>query len=185
MWESFSDLLTRNSIHRFPKDLLKPGIIKILLAPDYLLTKCKLVPTDIKADNILMEIDDEGILDDFIKAKMEAPLPRKSVDDTDTNTMTVYASRRFGRPRVFGLAVLGDFGSAVPGDEGRYHNAQPRSYRSPEVLLEAGWGYPVDIWNVGTMVWAPVLPKEWLFLLLTRNPIDSGPVRKKPHVLWQ
>lgn len=56
-------------------------------------------------------------------------------------------------PKEFGEITLSDFGSAVRGDEKRVHNAQPDFYRSPEVLLKAEWSYPVDIWNVGTMVY--------------------------------
>lgn len=78
---------------------------------------------------------------------MDSPSPRKSV-----NSAPVYASRRFELPRVFGRAVLSDFGSAVRGDEKQDHDAQPNVYRSPEVMLMTEWSYPVDIWNVGVMV---------------------------------
>jgi serine/threonine protein kinase len=67
--------------------------------------------------------------------------------------MPVFASRRFDLPKVFGRAVLSDFGSAVGGDQRRNHDAQPNVYRSPEVMLKIDWSYPVDIWNVGVMVW--------------------------------
>lgn len=66
--------------------------------------------------------------------------------------MPVCVSRRFGRPRVFGGAVLGDLGEAVKGDKQRSHNAQPDVYRSPEIMLQADWSYAADIWNVGVMV---------------------------------
>jgi serine/threonine protein kinase len=66
--------------------------------------------------------------------------------------MPVFASRRFDLPKVFGRAVLSDFGSAVGGDQRRNHDAQPNVYRSPEVMLKIDWSYPVDIWNVGVMV---------------------------------
>jgi serine/threonine protein kinase len=102
---------------------------------------------DIKSDNILQEIEDVSILDSFAKAEMEHPSPRKFI-----NSIPVYASRRFELPRKFGKAVLSDFGSAVRGDERRNHDAQPNVYRSPEVMLEAEWSYPIDIWNVGVMV---------------------------------
>ncbi len=102
---------------------------------------------DIKADNILQEIEDPSILDAFTKAEMEQPSPRKLV-----NSMPVYASRRFDRPKTFGRAVLSDFGSAVPGDVPQVHDAQPNVYRSPEVMLKMEWSYPVDIWNAGVMV---------------------------------
>lgn len=45
MWESFRDLLCRNPSHRFTEDLLKSGLMQILLALDYLHTECKLVHT--------------------------------------------------------------------------------------------------------------------------------------------
>ncbi|KAL4914828.1 hypothetical protein BDW62DRAFT_213128 [Aspergillus aurantiobrunneus] len=48
------------------------------------------------------------------------------------NGMPVYTSRWFDLPRVFGRAVLSDFGSAVRGDAKRNHDAQPNVYRSPE-----------------------------------------------------
>lgn len=45
MWESFQDLLYRNSNHRFTEELLKAGLMQIFLALDYLHTECKLVHT--------------------------------------------------------------------------------------------------------------------------------------------
>ncbi|KAL2833796.1 kinase-like domain-containing protein [Aspergillus cavernicola] len=80
MWESFRDLLYRNSTHRFTEDLLKAGLEQVFLALDFLHTECKLVHTDMKGDNILQEIADADILDSFIKAELESPSPRKSVN---------------------------------------------------------------------------------------------------------
>ncbi|CAH0044611.1 unnamed protein product [Clonostachys solani] len=48
---------------------------------------------------------------------------------------------------------MSDFGAAVRGDLKRNHDAQPEVYRSPEVMLEVTWSYPIDIWNVGVMRW--------------------------------
>lgn len=148
MWDSWRDLLYRNSSGRFSTALLKGGLRHLLLALDYLHTECKLVHTDIKADNILHAIVDEGILESFVKDEMETPSPRKYV-----NTAPIYMSRRFGLPEDFGIIVLSDFGEVVNGDVERNHNAQPDVYRSPEVMLQAAWSYPIDIWNVGAMIW--------------------------------
>ncbi|KAI9368649.1 kinase-like domain-containing protein [Aspergillus egyptiacus] len=148
MWESFRDLLYRNPHHRFTEDLLKAGLMQIFLALDYLHTECKLVHTDIKSDNILQAIEDKSILDSLAQAEMKNPSPRKIV-----NGLPVYASRRFDLPKVFGRAVLSDFGSAVHGDERRNHDAQPNIYRLPEVMLKTDWSYPVNIWNISIMVW--------------------------------
>ena len=97
---------------------------------------------------MLHSINDESLLTDFVAAEPKDPSPRKVVDG-----IPVYASRRFGYPKAHGIAVLSDFGSAVMGEEKRNHNAGPNIYRAPEVMIKADWSYPVDIWNVGVMVW--------------------------------
>ncbi|CAI7617682.1 unnamed protein product [Penicillium glandicola] len=103
---------------------------------------------DIKSDNILQELEEMSVFDRFTDTEIEHPSARKLVDN-----MPVYASRPFELPQKFGQAVLSDFGSAVRGDERRNHDAQPTIYRSPEVMLTTEWSYPIDIWNVGTMIW--------------------------------
>ncbi|POR38337.1 Uncharacterized protein TPAR_01454 [Tolypocladium paradoxum] len=148
MWDSWRDMLSRNPTHRFTEKLLKAGLAQLFLALDYLHTECHLVHTDIKGDNILQELVDKSVLEAFAKAELETPSARKFVDDA-----TVYASRRFDLPDDFGDVVLGDFGATVRGDEKRNHDAQPNVYRSPEFMLMTEWSYPVDIWNVGVMIW--------------------------------
>jgi serine/threonine-protein kinase SRPK3 len=163
MWDSFKDVLNRNPAHRFTTELLRFGLIQVLLAIEYLHSESKLVHTgrfffvqrlcytnaskDIKADNILIEINDQDILDSFVNAELESPSARKIVDGAP-----VYESRRFDRPKKFGMVVLSDFGSAVSGDQKRTHDAQPDVYRCPEVMLKTEWSYPADIWNIGAMV---------------------------------
>lgn len=177
MWESFRDLLYRNPTHRFTEELLKAGLLQVFLALDYVHTECKLVHTDIKSDNILQEIEDTSILDKFTQAEMEHPSPRKFIDGNP-----IYASRRLELPKRFGRAVLSDFGSAVPGDTpSRYHDAQPNVYRSPEVMLKVDWSYPVDIWNVGVMVFSVLFQTSNELLI----DIGVGPLRRQTHVLRQ
>ena len=55
-------------------------------------------------------------------------------------------------PRDLGVPVLCDFGSAMSGDQVHFEDVQPDIYRAPEVILESGWTYSADIWNLGCMV---------------------------------
>lgn len=64
----------------------------------------------------------------------------------------IYVSSELGRPTEWGSPVLCDFGSAVLGSVEHTEDVQPNIYRAPEVILEAPWGYSVDVWNVGCMV---------------------------------
>lgn len=115
---------------------------------------------------MLHSIIDETLLIDFTAAEMEHPSPRKTIDG-----LPVYASRRFGVPKIHGVAVLSDFGSAVKGEERRNHNAGPDIYRAPEVMIKADWSYPVDVWNVGVMIWDLFEGKH---MFLGQDPDGSG-----------
>ncbi|KAG7152481.1 Serine/threonine-protein kinase SRPK like [Verticillium longisporum] len=148
MWDSWRDVVRWNPAGLFSEELLKAGLAKMFLALDYLHSECKIVHTDIKADNIMMELVDESVLAAFTQSEIDHPSPRKFVDGAP-----IYLSRQSGRPRQFGNVVLGDFGAAVRGDKKRNHDAQPNVYRSPEVMLKTEWSYPADIWNVGVMIW--------------------------------
>jgi hypothetical protein len=33
-----------------------------------------------------------------------------------------------------------------------YHDIQSLEYTAPEVMLQAGWSYSADIWNLGLVV---------------------------------
>ncbi|KAI9889213.1 MAG: hypothetical protein M1814_005662 [Vezdaea aestivalis] len=148
MWETVGELLQRNRSRRFPQDLLKFFLFRLLQALDFLHTEAHLIHTDISASNILMEIEDRSIIAEFIAAEQAHPSPRKEVDG-----YTIFASRGFGSLRGFGEPVLGDFGAAVSGDVAHDQDILPNVYRAPEVCLDIPWGYSVDIWNVGVLIW--------------------------------
>lgn len=147
LWESVLTFLHRNPVRRLPLPVLAFVLYRLFLALDFLHTECRIIHADIKADNIMLGIDDDSVFDDFEQGELQNPCPRKEVDGR-----TIYVSRKLRMPKEWGAPVLCDFGSAMPGDVEHLEDIQPDIYRAPEVILEAPWTYSVDTWNVGCMV---------------------------------
>ncbi|KAL4890117.1 protein kinase [Aspergillus ambiguus] len=133
-----------------PEDLLKPTLIHLLLALDFLHAEAKIVHTDIQENNIMLSVEDESILVDFEKAEMSNPSPRKIIGDR-----VIYSSRDLGIPKVHGRPILSDFGEArFSSSLGKqWEDVQPLIYRAPEVVLRMPWNEKIDIWNVGVLAW--------------------------------
>jgi serine/threonine-protein kinase SRPK3 len=109
-------------------------------------------PLDLKSENVLWGLEKPLSLDDIVADEINSPSPRKVLPDR-----TIYLSRNdFGLPRSSpGRPKIIDFDAAVQvtGSQKTFtHPIQPNCYRAPEVILGAPWSYPVDIWNLGTMV---------------------------------
>lgn len=106
---------------------------------------------DLKLDNILVGFEDPSVIEDFVRAQAENPMPRKI-----RNGRSIYQSHNdFGPLKSFYiLPKIADFGLAQKGDfsQLQLHPIQPDHYRAPEVILGAGWTYSADIWNLGVLV---------------------------------
>lgn len=66
---------------------------------------------DIKASNILLDIEDESILVDFETAEAETLSPQKVYSNR-----VIYTSRKLGLPKSYGPPVLCDIREARCGD---------------------------------------------------------------------
>ncbi|KAI3161482.1 hypothetical protein DTO012A9_8978 [Penicillium roqueforti] len=148
LWESMLDFLFRNPVQRLPTPILAVTLHRLFLALDYLHTECKIIHTDIKADNIMFGIADDSVFRDFENDELQDPCPRKELDGR-----TIYTSSVLRTPKDVGAPVLCDFSSAVMGDEQHTEDIQPDIYRAPEVILQVPWSYSVDVWNVGCVIW--------------------------------
>ncbi|KAL4898978.1 hypothetical protein BDW74DRAFT_171823 [Aspergillus multicolor] len=123
---------------RLPEDLLKPTLIHILLALDFLHTEARIVHTDIQENNIMVGVKDESILVQFEEAERISPTPRKV-----TENRMIYTFRDLGIPKARFRSGLGD----------RWEDVQPLVHRAPEVVLRILWDEKIDIWNVGVLAW--------------------------------
>ncbi|KAI0431806.1 CMGC protein kinase [Xylaria sp. FL1042] len=133
---------------KLPEAMLKQILIHLLLALDFLHSECHIIHTDIKEENILLGLVDSSIVEQLDTKEIAASSLYKSV-----NGYNLYKSANFGIPTRFGRPILCDFSLARNGQAEHCHDIQPDPYRAPEVILEMPWGYAVDIWNVGVMVW--------------------------------
>ncbi|OAG33821.1 hypothetical protein AYO21_12081 [Fonsecaea monophora] len=148
LWESLRALQYQDSRRKLTEELLRPVLWCILQAIDYLHSECHLVHTDIKANNIMLSLEDESVLEASVKEEAANPGPRNIYADR-----TIYQSRAITRPKTIGLPVLSDFGLARFRGGDRNDDIQPEIYRAPEILLDMDWSYSVDIWNIGSMIW--------------------------------
>ncbi|PYH39103.1 kinase domain protein [Aspergillus neoniger CBS 115656] len=150
MHMSLHDLRMLSSSRRLSELLLKETLKCILQALDFLHTEANVVHTDIKPSNIMLSIDDPSILTDLKISEQQAPTPKKTID----STRSIYTSRKLRLPKdmLWGQPVLCDLGQARIGPSHR-GIIQPNIYKAPEVLFDMEWGFSVDIWNLGVMIW--------------------------------
>ncbi|KAI9830512.1 MAG: hypothetical protein M1819_005470 [Sarea resinae] len=133
-----------------PLELLKIMVQMLLHGLDYLHRVCHIIHSDLKLDNIMVRLEDKSILERDARDEYENPLPQKIYDDR-----TMYLSRNnYGRPSSFtGIISITGFGLSVKGDSLPNGCIQVEPYRAPEVILDAGWTYSSDVWNLGVMLW--------------------------------
>ncbi|KAI1114156.1 kinase domain protein [Nemania sp. NC0429] len=172
MRETLSQFQDRWPNRRFDPHVLKFHLFFLLQALDYLHTECGIIhtgkipqhpyefapinnPLDIKDDNIMMTIENDAALTDFVKAQKKNP---QSMHVRAEDGRATYLSQDdFGPPRGSKLVPkLTDFDIAFPRlGENHYHLSAIQSHRSraPEVLLGCPWSTGVDIWSVGILMW--------------------------------
>ncbi|OCL14839.1 CMGC protein kinase [Glonium stellatum] len=159
----------RQRFTELPLTWIKQYTKMLLMGLDYLHSECHLVHTDLKPANILMEIEDLSVLEDFVRSQVQNPMARKIKDGR-----TIYrVNHSMGKLRSYNMRPkIADFGQAISGDvDHRMDIIQPNAFRAPEVIFGVGWGCSADIWNFGLMIWHIVETTE--FFKNVNNPDDK------------
>ncbi|KAH7179933.1 kinase-like domain-containing protein [Fusarium flagelliforme] len=127
-----------------------PILQMTLTGLDYLHSECRVVHGDMKPGNLMMTIEDAKTLEQSAKDEFVNPVPAKQL-----NSRTIYKSRKIsgtlGRP---GFIQISDFDSSsrTEPDKVNMGPVGAEIFRAPEIMLNAGYTYPADIWSLGTMI---------------------------------
>ncbi|EAS31948.3 CMGC/SRPK protein kinase [Coccidioides immitis RS] len=140
--------------HMIPNEIMRRFTIQLLLALDYAHDH-NVIHTDIKPDNIFVQIQDESLISKLY-------LPNNPADpagfDTSTNPSSIQCQplkwdyfQNGANLLEFDIA-LGDWGVASWTHSHLTELIQPVALRAPEVLIKAPWGPSTDLWNLGAVI---------------------------------
>uniref|UniRef100_A0A8C7WXR6 non-specific serine/threonine protein kinase n=1 Tax=Oryzias sinensis TaxID=183150 RepID=A0A8C7WXR6_9TELE len=139
--------IIKSNYQGLPLQCVKSIIRQVLQGLDYLHSKCKIIHTDIKPENILMCVDDAFVRRMAMEAtewqKAGAPPPSGSAGDALHHSYPQNADSI----RV----KIADLGNACWVHKHFTEDIQTRQYRSIEVLIGAGYSTPADIWSTACM----------------------------------
>ncbi|KAK7212078.1 hypothetical protein V2G26_019256 [Clonostachys chloroleuca] len=113
----------------------------LLRALDFLHTECHLIHTDINDENIMMTLENDTLLADYVNYQTSVPQSRHI--RSEDGRVTYLSQDEFGPlqgPQLF--PELADFNLCIPGlDGGQGHLSpiQSHCFRAPEVLLGCPW----------------------------------------------
>ena len=132
-------LIRKNDHHGLNLSLVKQITRQILLGLDFLHSKCQIIHTDIKPENILLSHDTTG--DDGNeggKGSLNTSMETLTLDDGSIENPLLRVK-------------IADLGNACWVNRHFTEDIQTRQYRSPEVIIGASYSTPADIWSVACL----------------------------------
>ncbi|KAF8955619.1 kinase-like domain-containing protein [Flammula alnicola] len=138
-----------------PVPILK-RILRHVLLGIARLHQCGVVHTDIKPDNIMIDLGPRWTTDDIDNWVRENP-PRTYAPERSLNKMvSAFVSQSFPPPTLDLLPScnfkLADFSNAQFVSDQTTDDITPLGLRPPEVVLGGEWDESVDIWTLGCLV---------------------------------
>uniref|UniRef100_A0A8C4YXI2 non-specific serine/threonine protein kinase n=1 Tax=Gadus morhua TaxID=8049 RepID=A0A8C4YXI2_GADMO len=184
--------IIKSNYHGLPLPCVRSIIKQVLQGLDYLHTKCKIIHTDIKPENILLRVDEVYIQRLAANTKLWQ-LPKSPASPSCSHEQTEQEGFNSTRLCCTGVAEVGpvsdgdtvdsvdvlvnllkpenadkilikiaDLGNACWVNKHFSEDIQTCQYRSVEVLIGADYGPPADIWSTACMAFE-LATGEYLF----------------------
>ncbi|XP_015254204.1 PREDICTED: SRSF protein kinase 1-like isoform X3 [Cyprinodon variegatus] len=151
---------------------VKQILTQVLQGLDYLHTRCKIIHTDIKPDNILLHLKEQTHVSPPGGSSFLSVPAVKETENTETEQVNPYRLKEIS-------VKIADLGSSCWVYKHFCEEIQTRQYRSLEVLLGSDYGPPADIWSVACMAFELVTgdslfhPKASEFISLEEDHISQ------------
>ncbi|PNF40932.1 Serine/threonine-protein kinase SRPK [Cryptotermes secundus] len=153
---SLLHLLFRSEYRGIPLANVKSITRQVLEGLSYLHTKCKIIHTDIKPENVLICLDPDHMKKvAYSEKKNELQGQDLHLPSSMTRTAARISLLPNPDPALEECDVkvkIADLGNACWVNHHFTENIQTQQYRSLEVILKAGYGTPADIWSTACMV---------------------------------
>ncbi|EPE36162.1 Protein kinase-like (PK-like) [Glarea lozoyensis ATCC 20868] len=138
---------------RPPIPIIRNFVNQLLYALDYT-HSCGIVHTDIKPDNIMIQIPDDSIISEYLEKTSVKVLSQDPT--TDYQIIQSTSLREFYFAEGFNLMklkiALSDWTTSSFTSNHLIEFIQSDLLRAPEVFLAAPWDTSADIWNLGALV---------------------------------
>jgi len=157
------DLIKLYNYQGIPLPLVKSISKQVLIGLDYLHTRCEMIHTDLKPENVLLDHSIKKYIGNqagweslWLTENAEAsplpqpPTPENGKSNGKANPQVVnYKQRQMTK---YPLVKIADLGLACWTYKHFTDDIQTRQYRSPEVIIGAKWHTTVDMWSMACMV---------------------------------
>ncbi|XP_007573434.1 SRSF protein kinase 3 isoform X1 [Poecilia formosa] len=151
---------------------VKQILTQVLQGLDYLHTRCKIIHTDIKPENILLHPKEHSHITPAGGSSSVSLPAVEGNKTTETEEVSLYKLKEIS-------VKIADLGSSCWVYKHFSEEIQTRQYRSLEVLLGSEYGPPADIWSVACMAFELVTgdllfhPKAGEFMSLEEDHIGQ------------
>ena len=180
MRETLADIKHLFLDQKYPLFLLKYWVRLLLHSLKVLHDDYRIVHTDIKPANIFIRYEDDTLVNEHFRERLGSTIDYKTDEKGRRIFESLYVFPALQEPQEQSLLklipCLGDFGAAdrQPPDAFSIQPAQSSQFRAPEVILGSVWSTPIDIWNLGVLMWL-LLEDRDLFEAVPRLPSEYDP----------